>query len=463
MRDSSNRDNTTALAMFWVKLKTGLSFGQICSLFKLHPVELKQRVSDAIHTVSEQLAKFFVPEHLGVESLTRETAMAHATIYAKTFFGGNRVISIWDGTYFYIQKSEDYEMARKTYSGHKSRQLIKFLSIVLPDGYVLDTIGPFMSDGNKNDAGMTQYIIDFCNTFIEWLQEEDVTALDRGFRDVIGALENIGIDCKMPAYLSKGLSQHPTEEANQSRLVTKVRWVVEAYHGRLKKVKFFYNVIENHHIPHMQKFVKITSAAMNAYRPPRSRDKTGDLAEATLMMQCACQANNDLKERVHGGALSRRGGEWVSIDAEGAAADFPELDYEYLRPVTYGVYQLKQAKCYAHEHLDDDGSYKFELHEAAPDLLRVRIQSRHISAKKYFLWIQYTDNVNDIDPVKGWFCQCKAGARVVGCCAHVSFVIWYLSLARHLEQPLPGRRDTKQSLLSAAVPKPSTSNNENTQ
>ena len=155
---------------------------------------------------------------------------------------------------------------------------------------------------------MTQYIIDFCNTFIEWLQEEDVTVLDRGFRDASDAFENIGIDCKMPAYLSKGLSQHPTEEANQSRLVAKVRWVVEAYHRRLKKCKFFYNVIENHHIPHMQKFVKITSAAMNAYLPPLSRDKTGDLEEATLMMQSACQANNGLKERVQEGALSSRGG-----------------------------------------------------------------------------------------------------------------------------------------------------------
>ena len=70
MRESSSRDKTTALAMFWVKLKTGLSFGQICSLFNLHPVQQNQRVADAIHTVSEQLPKFFVPEHLGVESLT---------------------------------------------------------------------------------------------------------------------------------------------------------------------------------------------------------------------------------------------------------------------------------------------------------------------------------------------------------------------------------------------------------
>ena len=70
MHDSSNRDKRTALAMFWVKLKTGLSFGQMCSLFNLHPVQQNQRVADAVHTISEQLAKFFVPEHLGVESLT---------------------------------------------------------------------------------------------------------------------------------------------------------------------------------------------------------------------------------------------------------------------------------------------------------------------------------------------------------------------------------------------------------
>ena len=65
--------------------------------------------------------------------------------------------------------------------------------------------------------------------------------------------------------------------------------------------------------------------------------------------------------------------------------------------------------------------------------------------------------MNDIDPVKDWFCQCKAGARVVGCCAHVSSVIWHLGLTRHFEQPLPSRRDSKQSLFNATVPRQSTS------
>ena len=53
-----------------------------------------------------------------------------------------------------------------------------------------------------------------------------------------------------------------------------------------------------------------------------------------------------------------------------------------------------------------------------------KIQSRHTSARKYFLWIKIKqDNLQD--PVVRWYCQCKAGARTVGCCAHVATTIWY--------------------------------------
>ncbi|GFW62796.1 uncharacterized protein TNCV_2625591 [Trichonephila clavipes] len=30
-----------------------------------------------------------------------------------------------------------------------------------------------------------------------------------------------------------------------------------------------------------------------------------------------------------------------------------------------------------------------------------------------------------------WYCQCKVGARVVGCCAHVASVLWYSGHWRH--------------------------------
>lgn len=48
-------------------------------------------------------------------------------------------------------------------------------------------------------------------------------------------------DYQMPAFLEKGRNQHSVEETNDSNLehyVTKVRCVVEAYNGRMKKWSF---------------------------------------------------------------------------------------------------------------------------------------------------------------------------------------------------------------------------------
>ena len=72
----------------------------------------------------------------------------------------------------------------------------------------------------------------------------------------------------MPSYLKKGISQHTTEEANQSRLVTKVRWAVEAYHGRKKKWLFFDKVIKHEFLDIIGPLNRILTAAMNAFRPP---------------------------------------------------------------------------------------------------------------------------------------------------------------------------------------------------
>lgn len=37
----------------------------------------------------------------------------------------------------------------------------------------------------------------------------------------------------------------------------------------------------------------------------------------------------------------------------------------------------------------------------------------------------------DNDPILGYYCTCKAGARTLGCCAHVASVLWFLGWARH--------------------------------
>ena len=90
-----------------------------------------------------------VKDFIGVKQMTREEAFTNNTAFTKSFYG-EKVTIILDGTYIYIQKSADHKLQRASYSGQKKRNLLKFMSIVFPDGYVLDTIGPFF--GNVNDA-----------------------------------------------------------------------------------------------------------------------------------------------------------------------------------------------------------------------------------------------------------------------------------------------------------------------
>ena len=55
-----------------------------------------------------------------------------------------------------------------------------------------------------------------------WIQEDDIFIVDRGFRDAIPLLQDLGIQAEMPKFMIKGQKQLSTEDANSSRLVTKV-------------------------------------------------------------------------------------------------------------------------------------------------------------------------------------------------------------------------------------------------
>lgn len=90
---------------------------------------------------------------------------------------------------------------------------------------------------------------------------------------------------------------------------------------------------------------------------------------------------------------------------------------------------MKQAQSYTQEHLNDQGLYELTYFKDDSNLLRLKMQSRHTRSKSYQLWLKYDEN-----EVIGWYCQCKTGARTIGCCAHIAAVIWYLSYYRYAEQ-----------------------------
>jgi hypothetical protein len=65
------------------------------------------------------------------------------------------------------------------------------------------------------------------------------------------------------------------------------------------------------------------------------------------------------------------------------------------------------------------------------NIIRVKINSRHLSQTIYNSFIRYSSDENDNSPIKAWYCSCRAGARTVGCCAHIASILWFLGFARH--------------------------------
>lgn len=165
----------------------------------------------------------FVPKHLGFNHISRQSVISDRTRPLAQFLFGDqgdpRAILVIDGTYIYIQKSDNFHFQRRTYSMHKGRPLVKPMVICTTSGY----LGPYYADSKNNDAAILNHAIaKNVDTIRQWVKEEDVMVVDRGFRDSLQVLEDLGIKAQMPSFLKKGDKQLSTEDANSSRLVSKV-------------------------------------------------------------------------------------------------------------------------------------------------------------------------------------------------------------------------------------------------
>ena len=77
------------------------------------------------------------------------------------------------------------------------------------------------------------------------------------------------ITYKIPSdHFCLGQKQFTDEEANEARLITKTRWIVEARNGHIKsKFKFFRDRVPIQHVASIGDFFRICCAIINAYSP----------------------------------------------------------------------------------------------------------------------------------------------------------------------------------------------------
>ena len=203
-------------------MKTGMSNTLLSTIFSV----TKSSVRRAIAAVRRSFMNTFVPEHLGVGHISRDDVINnHTRPLAQHIFrkpDHSQVILVLDGTYIYIQKGNNFVFQRRSYSLHKGRPLVTPMVNVTTSGYFVSVIGPYMADAKNNDAAILNHILETNVEDIKnWVKDDDVFIVDRGFRDSL-ELEDMGIKAQMPSFMIKGEKQMSTEDANTSRLVTKV-------------------------------------------------------------------------------------------------------------------------------------------------------------------------------------------------------------------------------------------------
>ncbi|CAF1585446.1 unnamed protein product [Didymodactylos carnosus] len=447
LKDTSNRSARTAIACLLMKLRLGVSHQVLATLLLFKD---KRTVSRVIHSARKALIEHFVPHFLGFEHITRRDVIdIHTRPLADLLLSDQpgRVILILDGTYIYFQKSANNVLQRRTFSLHKGKPLVKPMLITTTTGYIVACMGPYFADYKNNDAEITKHIL--CHNkenIAKWLRKGDILVIDRGFRDALDYLHLLGYQTHMPAFLSKGAKQFDTASANQTRFVTKIRWVIESANGRIKQWRLFDKVLPNSLLKTVGDLVAIVCALQNSYGAPfiQSMKKDKELAQKMLHLRDETNELGDLVAKLRDKAEKPL--QWKELDASDTVPDFPHLTFKQLNDLTLGTYQLKQAKSYTVEHLAADGKYVVKVGKHRPDLIKAKIQSRHRNSVSYDVWIRYSSQ-----EILGWYCTCPAGARVVGCCAHSASIIWYLSFARHHPEHLKQESSTFLNSLADAA------------
>uniref|UniRef100_A0ABD2W2Z6 SWIM-type domain-containing protein n=1 Tax=Trichogramma kaykai TaxID=54128 RepID=A0ABD2W2Z6_9HYME len=429
------------LLLFLCKMRQGVSDEFLTTIFQCNS---RRSTSLIIASVRQSLMQRFVPQSIGVNAITREQYVArHVTAFSNTLYNETPEVPVpilyVDGTYTYCHKSTNFRSLRQTFCRHKSQHLVKPALVVAPDGYILDIQGPYFSDAPNNDAAMLARELENNEAFEQWLRPGDIFIVDRGYRDVVPILEERGIICKMPPLLEAGEHQLSTEAANEARLITKTRWIVEARNGHLKTIfKYLGNRQHIHVLPNIGDFYRIAGAIINRFHPPIHM-QSADVPFAQNMLHRSTLINYVQIRVEREGLLQRNVHRWLRLNVN-QVNDFPILDENYLENLTAGVFQLELAPSYIQDTLQRDEQEEIQVELLCdeeqipePGFLRSRIWSRYRNRTRYQQFIHFVPAADEENhPIAGYYCTCRTGARTLGTCVHIASILWYLGYARIL-------------------------------
>lgn len=434
-----------ALYMYLMKVRTGYPNEDIGAAFGISKTTVGRYLDKARDAISTD----FMCEHINIVQ-DREELIQRSSAMCKGIFdpNGEKVVLVCDGTYIFINKSRNYKMQRDTYTDQKKRNNIKIMMIVTTNGYIVHALGPYKA--GQNDARILQEIDQTTNVFTS-LRDGDILLLDRGFRDCVDYFKAKGMDVKMPALIQRSANgtQLSTIDANKTRLVTALRFVVEARNGHMKTVYKIFNAIWNSlSLPHLVTDFQICAALLNRYHVNIESNRPYANELATLMLSRVHTDNVvfEVTRKKQFQQHLKRFQAFENFD------DLPALENIDLIRIALGKYQIKQAASYCSQHIKAKGKFEVfifpedlcQIHfrafftpDCKPILLLGQLDSRYRNRKYYNTFVLLNPSSNGEDVVMGYCCDCYNGLRTVGCCSHVMTLIWFTLYIKNKDIPNP--------------------------
>lgn len=422
----------SVLSIYLYKLRTGNTNIGVASFFQRSEKTIASKIAEARLCI----LKDFVPVHLYARS--RQNLIEHTTKISQQLYSVDHdmVALVWDGTYIYIEKSANREFQRLSYSTQKHRNLVKIMMCVTTDGTIAGVYGPYSA--TENDAKILHNILVDDQEIFMSLELNDVMIVDRGFRDVVPELRDRGFIVKIPNFLKKNVNQFTDMEANESRLVTKTRFVVEARNGHMKSIwKYFSGVKITQSMPHLMDDFKIGAALINAYFPVIQTDV--HMNDIGAIMLSRRDDKNELHSIVNSITVNSNTFTPVNFDELASLPRLTEID---LRLISLGSYQIKNAPGYCQSQLKNNNN-QFELFKCNelllqnrfgrfvnpdndPILLLGQMASRFSNRKHHRTFVMFDKKGSGTNALIAYTCTCKNGLRTIGCCSHTMAVVWYV-------------------------------------
>lgn len=430
------------------RLHTGNTYKQMGLRYKMSRVSIGMLVKRGRNILLES----FVPSHLGFRNCTRQWLKDHTTDFARMLYCDNnpeRVVVICDGTYIYTCSSKNYAHQKCIYSGQKNRHLFKIMKFVAVDGTIIDVFGPFPA--NQNDAEILKIILER-SSFKNIFNPLDVLLVDRGFRDALKMCKKMQIDVRMPDFIKKGEDgQLTTSQCNKSRLVTKMRFCIEAANGRMKmKWHLFNKIIPSILTTNLMPDYKVGSAILNAFGKPILCENENYLDIGQQMLS-RLKTKNDLPQIINSKIFNKTVKFFIFVPSDELI--FPVLDQDQMKRICLGNYAMKQAVSYTafvmginntfpvfllpNQHVKSLFQKIYEKRQFGnPKFIMAKVNSRFRGGKIHKVFILF-DGIQTNAEKFLFYCTCQYGKRTLGCCGHSMTVVWYFGFGRHQPRKNP--------------------------